>query len=123
MAVKAGRAVWAKRVERWKESGLTAKEFAIEIGVNPRTLSHWKWMLSKGERGREKTGVKKRTKAKRAAREPVSFTELTIEVPAVSAQAIEIVVDARRVVRVGSRFDGDALRRVLEVHEVHEVQR
>ena len=63
MAVKAGRAVWAKRVERWKESGLTAKEFATEIGVNPRTLSHWKWMLSKGERGREKTGVKKRTKA------------------------------------------------------------
>ena len=53
----------------------------------------------------------------------MSFTELTIEVPAVSAQAIEIVVDARRVVRVGSRFDGDALRRVLEVLEVHEVQR
>ena len=36
---------WAKRVERWCESGLTAAEFAAEIGVKEATLRHWKWAL------------------------------------------------------------------------------
>lgn len=36
-----GREVWAKRVERWRESGLTAKEYAAEVGLNPNTLTHW----------------------------------------------------------------------------------
>jgi hypothetical protein len=38
---------WAKRVELWKDSGLTAKEFASELGVNPRSLVFWKWQLGK----------------------------------------------------------------------------
>ena len=29
---------WAKRIERWKESGLTAGEFATEVGINIRSL-------------------------------------------------------------------------------------
>jgi transposase-like protein len=39
------RQVWAKQVERWIDSGLTAKEFAAEIGVNPNTLAGWRWRL------------------------------------------------------------------------------
>ncbi len=39
------REIWAKRVERWADSGLTAAEFASEAGVNPRTLTFWKWRL------------------------------------------------------------------------------
>lgn len=30
---------WAKRVERWRDSGLKAAEFAAELGINPRTLT------------------------------------------------------------------------------------
>jgi hypothetical protein len=30
---------WAKRVERWRDSGLTTAEFATELGINPRTLT------------------------------------------------------------------------------------
>ena len=30
---------WAKRAERWRDSGLRAAEFAAEVGVNPWTLS------------------------------------------------------------------------------------
>ncbi len=37
--------MWAKRVERLADSGLTAKEFAAEIGVNANTLAGWKWRL------------------------------------------------------------------------------
>jgi orotate phosphoribosyltransferase-like protein len=30
---------WAKRVERWRDSGLAAKEFASEINVSAGTLT------------------------------------------------------------------------------------
>jgi hypothetical protein len=40
------RAVWAKRVERWRESGLRATEFAAELGVNAATLTQWKYRLA-----------------------------------------------------------------------------
>jgi hypothetical protein len=36
---RASRAEWAKRVERWKDSGLSAKEFAAETGVKSLALS------------------------------------------------------------------------------------
>jgi hypothetical protein len=39
------REVWAKRVERWTESGLTVAEFGVEIGVDPQRLTRWKWRL------------------------------------------------------------------------------
>ena len=44
-----GREVWAKRVERWRESGLTAQEFATETGVNKNTLVHWSWKLGRAD--------------------------------------------------------------------------
>lgn len=108
------REIWAKRVERWQSSELTAKEFAAEIGVNAHTLAHWKWQL--GKRAPAKT-VRGPRRERRAA--AVSFTELAVEpvsVPATSA--IEIVVDAGLVIRVGTRFDEDTLRRVLGVVRV-----
>ena len=41
------RELWSKRVERWKDSGLSAREFAAEMGINPQTLSYWRWKLGK----------------------------------------------------------------------------
>jgi hypothetical protein len=38
---------WEERVARWQESGLTAKQFAAEAGVNHRTLAYWKYRLRK----------------------------------------------------------------------------
>jgi hypothetical protein len=38
--------IWSKRVSRWKESGLTAKEFAVELGISANSLKHWKWRLA-----------------------------------------------------------------------------
>src|SRR5689334_9950769 len=40
------REVWTQRIERWKESGLTAKEFAAPLGIKPRTLAWWRWNLA-----------------------------------------------------------------------------
>jgi transposase-like protein len=44
---KTTRAQWAKRVERWLESGLTAKEFAAELSVSPSVLARWRRELER----------------------------------------------------------------------------
>ncbi len=45
---RTSREEWAKRVERWRDSGLTAAEFAAELGINAHSLSWWKWRLARG---------------------------------------------------------------------------
>jgi hypothetical protein len=40
-------AEWAKRVERWHDSGLSAKELASENNVNAGTLTAWNYKLRK----------------------------------------------------------------------------
>jgi hypothetical protein len=32
---------WQKRIEQWRESGLTAAQFATELGINAGTLKFW----------------------------------------------------------------------------------
>lgn len=108
------REIWAKRVERWQASDLTAKEFAAEIGVNDRTLAHWKWLLGKEAAARSPAEGRRRHR-----REVVRFTELKVEPTALfSGSPIEIVVDGGLVVRVDRQFDEDTLRRVLGVVRV-----
>jgi hypothetical protein len=90
--------------------------FAAEIGVNAHTLAHWKWQL--GKQAAAKTVRRPRRERSVAA---VSFTELAVEpvsLPATSAIEIEIVVEAGLVIRVGTQFDEDTLRRVLGVVRV-----
>lgn len=38
---------WEERVTRWQESGLSAKQFAAEAGINHRTLAYWKYRFRK----------------------------------------------------------------------------
>jgi transposase-like protein len=40
----------AKWVERWKDSGLTAKEFAAEAGLKASALYYWRSQLSAAAR-------------------------------------------------------------------------
>ena len=49
------RGIWADRVARWVNSGLTAREFSAEEGINASTLTHWKWRL--GTEAVERPGV------------------------------------------------------------------
>ncbi len=44
---RANRDEWQKRVERWSDSGLSAKQFAAETGINAGTLQYWKCRLRK----------------------------------------------------------------------------
>ncbi len=102
-----GREVWAKRIERWRDSGLTTKEFAAETGVNATTLAYWRWQLAGGTR---------RARAKAPA--PVRFVELAAAAPsAEAAPGFEVVLAGGRVVRVPPRFDGAELFRLVQVLE------
>lgn len=105
--------VWAKRVERWRDSGLSATEFAAEIGVNENSLRHWGWRMKAERRERESKPAPKV--------EALAFVEIAgpprepEPPPPSSAPAIELVLASGLVVRVPARFEAEALRRLLAV--------
>jgi transposase len=108
---------WAKRVARWRDSGLTAKEFAAETGVNAGTLSSWAWRLRK-ETSSGAASTKDRPGSFRGRR-PLgqpdaapSFIELPSTGLVKSASMLELVVGDLRV-RVPAGFDQETLGHVL----------
>jgi len=111
------RETWAKRVERWKDSGLSAKEFSSETGINARSLSWWRWRLSGGEPSKPK----RRSRSSRSgptemsvapALPPLSFVEMTA---AVVPEPLEVVLPSAFRVRVPTGFDDATLGRLLDV--------
>ena len=122
---RVGREEWAKRVERWQESGLTSKEFAAELGISANTLTYWKWRLRK-ERV-ERSGVARsarptKPRAKRASPrkpvpEPSSGSPLVVMQASPSDSRIEVELGNGRRLRVPSSFDGEALRRLVTALE------
>ncbi len=97
------RETWAKRVERWSASELTAAEFARKLGVRASTLKWWKWRLG---------STRRRESSKSLAISPLTFVEMT---SAARHEPIEIVLATGTRVAVPSDFDSSALARVLEV--------
>ena len=114
---KASREDWAKRVERWKDSGLTAKEFAAETGLNASTLSYWKWRLGAEQRDddskrKPKTRPARCDRPKRGPKTP-TFVEVTAQAPV--AEPLELVMPGELRVRVPVGFDEATLAAVLRV--------
>jgi transposase-like protein len=133
------REVWAKRVERLADSGLTAKEYAAEIGVNANTLAGWRWRLRPGrlapvaEKVAEPVGVTVHQDGRgqvasrrdppattgattRQAVTPMKFVELTTA-PAARRVVFEIVLRSGVTVRVPGGFDAGELVRLVDVLE------
>jgi hypothetical protein len=113
------REVWVKRVERWRDSGLTLKEFAREIGVNANTLAGWRCRLGAADGG-DARGTSRRPSfveivapssedGERSA-PPSTALEAT-------AEPFEIILSGGRRVRVPVQFDGSALRRLVDALE------
>ena len=102
-----GRDVWAQRVRRLEDSDLTTAKFAAELGINPRTLTYWKWRLGKEQRSQS-------PRSPSANRNP-TFVEVKPEQgqAVVVSTPVEIVLDARIVLRVTKDFDPEVLRRVV----------
>lgn len=115
---RTSREAWAKRVERWKDSGLTAAEFAAEIGVRAGTLSWWKWRLASAAEKRVSAGRAPRARPRVAvstkAISPLTFVEVAAPV---SAERIEVVLPSSIRIRIPATFDTVTLGRVLDVLE------
>lgn len=113
---------WAKRVERLKDSGLSAKEFAAEMGINERSLAWWRWHLSKDDatpsapprrRRRSRTSSPTATLTKSPVT-PLTFVEMTA--PLVN-DALEVILPSAVRVCVRPGFDEATLGRLLDVLE------
>ena len=103
---------WARRVQRWRRSGLTAGEFSESIGVKPGTLKYWAWRLGREARpantDRTTTGGCRR-------RTPTAFVELLSE--GVADGRFELELTGGRRLRIPVGFEPDALERLLAVVE------
>ena len=116
---------WAKRVERWRDSGLGCAEFAAELGVNARTLTYWKWVLGKEARGEKRVWKARKARAPRVPRPATSEPPGSIPVKTglVEVQAsprdgrFELELGAGRRLRVPMSFDAAELRRLIDVLE------
>lgn len=111
------RAVWLKRVERWHDSGLSAKEFANEICVNENTLKNWGWRVNADKRAAGSAAPPERVEC-----EPMRFVQVaapTDEVappsPLPPTEKLELVLAGGMTVRVPADFEPATLRRLLTV--------
>lgn len=111
------RSAWARRVERWRRSGLTGDEFAEREGVNARTLAFWKWRLKRD--GADPSA----SKPMRRDGKRVAFVELMPTAPALSAASetrgasFEVVLPIGYRVRIAPGFERNALAELLDVLE------
>ena len=115
-----GREVWEQRVRRLAESGLTAREFAAELGVNVHTLNAWKWKLGSGGDGVGAPAESSRSRPESAARfiEVVPSRSMRSPGDAEAApEPFELVLRDGVRVRVPARFDAQALRALVAALE------
>jgi hypothetical protein len=110
----AARETWRKRVERWNDSGLTAAEFAGELGISERSLRWWKWRLGSESANRPR-GRTKRSRPKSSSTPSPTVPLIDVPQVAVASAPIEIVLRSRVELRVAAGFDGPTLERVLEI--------
>lgn len=94
------RGEWESLVREWRASGLTQREFGKRKGIAPATLSWWSC----------KVGGAARAKAP-------AFLPVTVVGGAEAGSGFRLDLGDGRTLHVPDSFDGDALRRLLEVLE------
>jgi hypothetical protein len=108
---------WAKRVERWRDSGLTTAEFAAELGINPKTLTYWAWTLKREASGKKRVWSTKKRPGAAGRATSVQMGPAFVELPRQGSTArFELEVRGRRL-HIPSAFDAQQLRALLEILE------
>lgn len=100
------------QVRAWTASGLSAAEFAPQVGVSPSTLAWWRWKLR-----RERAALSRRRRARGRAKAPLTFVEIAPEPAAAEARAsspLELQL-ADVTLRIPEGFEERTLARVLQV--------
>jgi transposase len=98
---------WRERVQRWKESGLTAPEFSAREGCKPGTLRWWSSYLARGQQRRGRA----------ATSSTPSFVPVVVEAAASRGGTIEVRLASGHTLRVTPDFDDATLRRVVSALE------
>lgn len=106
---RVGRAEWQKRIERWKDSGLSAEQFAAELGINVGTLRYWKYSFDKASRS---SATPKITPAR-----PKVADFVEVQPAAAPAATFELELGSERKLRIPAHFEVAALERLLAVLE------
>ncbi|HVW25733.1 MAG TPA: IS66 family insertion sequence element accessory protein TnpB [Polyangiaceae bacterium] len=101
---------WQKRVERWRESGLSADQFAAELGINAGTLRFWQYKLGKATR----MGASAEGGTRKATATGPTFVEVRSANP---DARFELELGNGRRIRVPVGFDPRALEQLLAVLE------
>ena len=108
---------WAKRVERWKDSGLSLGEYSREVGISASSLKWWKWRLDADANADaslvERRSRKYRRRLPKQAPAAVTFVELPLS--GKRQPPVEIVLTSRVRIRVQADFEVATLERVLAV--------
>lgn len=106
--------VWRKRVERWKDSGLTAAEYGQETGLNPRTLAYWNWRLkSRGEQPTRRPAPKETPSRGGFIEVEIPLAAGPAREPVGPVEPLELVLGGGLVLRIPVHFDDTTLRRVV----------
>jgi transposase len=105
---------WRKRVQRWKESGLSAKDFAAEAGLNAGTLQVWRSKLKHDDAAPTR-------RPRRSPSAAILSSLIEVRAPAVTMphvdQRFEIELANGRRIRVGHGFEVASLRTLVTALE------
>jgi hypothetical protein len=113
-------------VEGWKDSGLSAKEFAAQVGLNPSTLTYWSWKLraagaavdGAADGSSASDGDARRRKRRRAAKNAPRFVEVrAASITPPSTTCLEFVMSSGVCLRIPADFDEVTLVRVMRAVE------
>lgn len=102
---------WQKRVERWSDSGLSAKQFAAETGINAGTLQYWKYKL------RRQAGELPRATRRRLPQPSVSSLVEIRPASVAPDTRFEIELNNGRRLRLPPTFDASAVKALVVVLE------
>jgi transposase-like protein len=101
---------WRKRLDQWRRSGLTVREFCLDHGLRQHAFYWWRRQIARRDRERSPS-------ATAAAPLFVPLRVANDPSPPTAAAAPEVVMSRGRVVRVPPGFDAACLRQVLAVLE------
>ena len=109
---RTSRAEWQKRIERWRDSGLTAEQFAAELGINAGTLRFWKYRI-----GKDAVVVASEPKP-RASRALRASALVEVHAPTmVASSPFVLELGKNRRLQIPSQFDASAFEQLLSVLE------
>jgi hypothetical protein len=109
-AKKVRAAEWAKRVEQWQRSGLSAAAYGAQEGISGDQLSWWKWHLAR----------KAMVPSSEVAPSKVRFVPARLVDRAAlarSAGQVEVVLGNGRVVRIVGAVDPKLLVDTIRIVE------